>query len=237
MQSYTRRQLKEDKFQEVTREAIAQAAAHRRQIIIIGSIVIAVVIAAGAYYYLHTQQSEKASTAFGQAMTTFSAPIREAGAAVDPSQLSFATTDERDTAAAKQFQAVADQYPHTTGGHNALYMVGVAALDAGQYQQAETKFKEAADRGGKEVASLAKMGLASAYVAQGRDQDAVNIYNDLLKNPTISASHDRVQLALATLYEKKNPAQAKKIYDQLAADKISAVAEIAKQREGLLPKQ
>jgi len=231
VQSYTRHQLKEDKFQEVTRGAIAQAQAHRAVLTIIGTIVVVVLIAIGAFGYWRNQQDENASAAVGQAMNTYAAPIRPAGTPADPSFLSFANAAERDKEAEKQFQAIADKYPHTDSGKNALYMTGVVALDAGDYSAAEARFKKAADVGNKEVASLAKMGLASVYESTNRDQDAINIYNQLMNKPTESVSRERVQFALASVYEKKDPAQAKKIYDQLASDKSPAVAQLAKQRQ------
>jgi len=166
----------------------------------------------------------------GEAINTYSAPIRPQDAPVDPNQLSFTSLQERDAKAEEQFQSIGDKYPHTQSGKNALYMAGVAALDAGKYSDAEAKFKKAADVGSKELASLANMGLASVYEATNRDQDAINTYNDLMKKPTVSVSRERAQFALATLYEKKDPVQAKKIYDQLAADKSPAVAQMAKQR-------
>ena len=234
MQSYTRRQLKEDRFQEVTREAIAQAQAHRQQLTLLGMVVVVVVIAAGAYSYWRNQQDDQASVSMGQAMNTYSAPIRPQGAPADPTQLSFTSIAERDQQAEKQFQTIADKYSHTETGKNALYMAGVAALDASQYSDAEGKFKKVADSGNKELSSLAKMGLASVYESAGRDQDAINIYNELMKKPTESVSRARAQFALAALYEKKDPTQAKKIYDQLAADKSPSIAQIAKQKQAAI---
>ncbi|HVH85364.1 MAG TPA: tetratricopeptide repeat protein [Terriglobales bacterium] len=234
MQSYTRHQLKEDKFQEVTRGAIAQAQAHRQFLTLAGVAVLVAVIVLGGFGYWRNQQDEQASAAVGQAMNTYAAPIRTPGAPVDATQVSYATTAERDKEAERQFQAIADKYPHTDSGKNALYMTGVVALDAGDYATAEAKFKKAADVGNKEIASLAKMGLAAVSEATNRDQDAINIYNELMKKPTESVSRERAQFALASLYERKDPAQAKKIYDQLASDKSPAVAQIAKQRQGEL---
>jgi predicted negative regulator of RcsB-dependent stress response len=231
VQSYTRRQLKEDKFKEVTESAIAQAQAHRRALTIGAVIVIILVCAIGGYSYWRNQQDEQASAAVGEAMNTFSAPIRAAGEPVDPTIKSFASTTERDKEAEKQFQQIADQYSHTDSGKNALYMTGAVALDAANYSDAEARFKQAADKGNKEVASLAKLGLASVYEATNRDQDAINVYNDLMKKPTTSVSRERAQFALASLYERKDPAQAKKIYDQLASDKSPAIAQLAKQRQ------
>ena len=234
MQSYTRHQLKEDRFQEVTRGAIAQAQAHRTQLTVAVLFVLVVVIAGGGFGYWRNQQDDLASAAMGQAMNTYAAPIVAPGAPADPNQLSFTSIAERDKQAAQQFQVIADKYPHTDSGKNALYMAAAVALDAGQYSDAEAKFKRVADSGNKDLSALAKMGLASVYEATNRAQDAINIYNDLIKKPTESVSRERVQLALAELYEKKDPAQAKKIYDQLAADKSPAVAQIAKQRQTAL---
>jgi len=231
VQSYTRHQLKEDRFQEVTRGAIGQVQEHRRQLALLGVIVLVVVVAAGGFAYWRSQQDDQASAAMGQAMTTYTAPIRAEGAPTDPTQLSFTSAEQRDKEAEKQFQTIADKYQHTETGKNALYMAAAAALDAGRYSDAEAKFKKAADSGSKNLAALSKLGLASVYEATNRDQDAISIYNDLMKKPTESVSRERAQFALAELYERKDPAQAKRIYDQLAADKSPTVSQLAKQRQ------
>ena len=234
MQSYTRHQLKEDRFQEVTRGAIAQAQAHRLQVTVALIFVLVVVIAGGGFGYWRNQQNDLASAAMGQAMNTYAAPILAPGAPSDPTQLSFTSAAERDKQAEQQFQAIADKYPHTDSGRNALYMAAAVSLDAGQYSDAESKFKKVSESGNKDLAALAKLGLASVYEATNRTQDAINAYNDLMKKPTESVSREQAQLSLAELYEKKDPAQAKRIYDQLAAAKSPAVAQIAKQRQATL---
>jgi predicted negative regulator of RcsB-dependent stress response len=231
VQSYTRHQLKEDKFQEVTRGALAQAQAHRQQLTLLGIVVLVLVLAGGAYGYWRSHQDEQASAELGKALTTYATPIRAAGALPDPNFPTYGSTAERDTEAAKQFQAVADKFPRTDSGKNALYMAAAAALDGGQYAEAESKFKKVAETGNKDLAALAKLGLASVYEATNRDQDAINIYNELIKKPTQSVSAQRAQFALADLYEHKDPAQAKRIYDQLALDKSPTVAQLAKQRQ------
>jgi TolA-binding protein len=234
VQSYTRHQLKEDKFQEVTRGALEQAQAHRQQLTLGLIVVLVVVIGGGGFGYWRNQQDEAAGAAMGQAMTTYAAPVVAPGTPTDPNQLTFTSSAERDKQAEQQFQTIADKYPHTDSGKNALYMAAAVALDAGQYSDAEAKFRRVSDSGNKDLAAMAKLGLASAYQATNRDQDAINVYNELMKKPTESVSRERVQLMLAQLYEKKDPAQAKKIYDQLASDKSPVVAQIAKQRQTAL---
>jgi predicted negative regulator of RcsB-dependent stress response len=234
VQSYTRHQLKEDKFQEMTRGALRELQAHRQQLTLLAVIVLAIVVAAGAYGFWRNQQDDQASVAMGEAMNTYSAPIVAPGTATDPNQLTFTSAADRDKKAEAQFDAIAQNYPHTQTGKNALYMSAVAALDASQYSDAEAKFKKVANSGGKDLSALAKLGLASVYEATNRDQDAISIYNELMKKPTESVSRARAQFALAALYERTNPAQAKKIYDELAADKSPAVAQIARQRQTTL---
>ena len=236
MQSYTRHQLKEDRFQEVTRGAFEQAQAHRQQLILGLALVLVVVIAGGGFGYWRNQQDEAASVAMGQAMNTYAAPIVAPGTPTDPTQPAFTSIADRDKQAGQQFQAIFDKYPHSNAGRNALYMAAAVALDAGQYPDAEAKFKRVADSGSKDLSAMAKLGLASVYQATNRDQDAISTYNDVMKKPTASVSRERVQLLLAELYEKKDPVQAKKIYDQLASDKSMSpvVAQIAKQRQTAL---
>jgi predicted negative regulator of RcsB-dependent stress response len=236
VQSYTRHQLKEDKFQEVTRGALAQAQAHRQQLVAAAIVVILIVVLAGGYFFWRSTQNDKASTGMGEAMNVYSAPLRTANAAVEPGQLTFDSAQQRSKEAEKKFEDVAQRYPHTDAGKDAAYMAAVTALEAGDYPAAESKFKAVADAGKKELSSLAKMGLASVYEATNRSNDAIKIYNELTSKPTDSVSRERAQFALATLYESKDPAQAKKIYDQLASDKSPAIAQIAKQRQAALGK-
>jgi predicted negative regulator of RcsB-dependent stress response len=236
VQSYTRHQLKEDKFQEVTRRALAQAQAHRQQLVAAAIVVILIVVLAGGYFFWRSTQNDKASTGMGEAMNVYSAPLRTANAAVGPGQLTFDSAQQRSKEAEKKFEDVAQRYPHTDAGKDAAYMAAVTALEAGDYPAAESKFKAVADAGKKELSSLAKMGLASVYEATNRSNDAIKIYNELTSKPTDSVSRERAQFALATLYESKDPAQAKKIYDQLASDKSPAIAQIAKQRQAALGK-
>jgi predicted negative regulator of RcsB-dependent stress response len=236
VQSYTRHQLKEDKFKEASLHALEAAQAHRKQITVISVIVLVIVVAAGAVFYWRTHQQDVASAAIGEAMNTYNAPIRAAGAPVTPGQLSFSSAEQRAKEAEKQFQSVADKYGSTQAGKTAAYMAAVSALDAGDYASAEPKFKALSESRHQDLASLAKLGLASVYESTNRNADAIKIYSDLMAHPTESVSRERAQFALASLYESSDPAQAKKMYEQLASDKSPGVAQIAREREAALAK-
>lgn len=230
MQGYTRRQLKEDKFAETTKEAVQWTAGHRRALIWgIGLVVLA---AAGVTGFLawQTRQSEQANIELSAAMRTFSEPLRPAGA---PAPLldepaGFTTFAARAKEAEKQFQAVAGKYSLTKPGKIARYMQGVAAMQAGENAAAEQQLKGVAGSSDKNIAALAKMALASLYRSSNRQSDAIRIYKELQDHPTDTVSKAQALLEMAAMYEATDPQQAASIYQQIQKDDPkSAAAQIA----------
>ena len=65
----------------------------------------------------------------------------------------------------------------------------------------------------KDMASLAKVALASLYHQTGRDQQAIDMYNQLIAKPTDVETAGMAKLQLGTLYESMGqPDEAKAIY-------------------------
>jgi predicted negative regulator of RcsB-dependent stress response len=214
----TRRQLKQDAFSRVTIEA-AEKTAHwtveHRTTLIISTVVVVIVLAVGigGWYYLSTQD-EKASFELSQAVRTLDTPLRPAGAPEEPDYPSFGSARERTEAARKQFQAIADKYPHTRTADMAHYFVAVTAADLSDNATAERNFKEVASAGNKEVAAVAKFALASLYAQTNRAKEAVPLYQELINKPTASVSKVTAQLQLADLYQNNNqPLDAKRMYE------------------------
>lgn len=230
MQGYTRRQLKQDRFVETTQEAVDWASGHQRIVI---WVVVAIIVAAGGYFGVTSwldRQNELANAGLSVAVRTMSEPLRPADAPATAGS-GYANAAERAKAAAKQFQDVADKYSYTKGGKIARYMQGVADMKAGDNSAAEQQLKSAADSSDKDVASLAKMALASLYRSENRQADAVRIYKDVQEHPTDTVSKTQVQLELAAMYEKTDPAQATTIYKQIQTDDPkSTAAQIAAAR-------
>ncbi len=234
MQSYSRRKLKEDKFQEAAKETVHWTVTHRKLIIVV--LVIAGIVAAVAASLLayNSKQDEQASAAIGRALHTYNAPLRQPNQPADAKTQSFLTIEERARAANKEFQQVADQYPHTEAGKNARFLAAVTAMEAGDTATAEKKLKEIASSGNHDRASLAKFSLASLYRSTNRDGEAISIYKDLLSHPTNSVPKATVEFALADAYATTQPEEAKRIYDELSKDKSHNVAQIAEQRRAAL---
>ena len=240
MRAETRRQLKEDRFSKVTFEA-AGSAAHwsvEHQAKLITAVIAVVVIAAiafGGWYYVN-QQDEKASAELSTAVRTFDTPVRPAGVPAQPGYDSFASSDERATAARKQFQAIVDNYPHTHTADMARYFVGLASAQLNDNAAAERNLQEAAGSSNPDLAALGKFALASVYRAEKKDRQALDLYKQLIDKPTIVVSKATAQLELAGFYEsRQKPDEAKKIYDQVAKDNpASEAASIAQRRAAAL---
>jgi len=226
--AYTRRQLKEDKFAETAGGAMHWAAEHRQLLIMtIGGILI-IGIATLIYLAWSNRQSDKANLALSKALQTYVAPIRPAGTPADPTSKSFASFAERGKEAAKQFRAVADQFPHTKPGKLARYLAGTAAMQAGDNSEAERLLKSAADDSDKNIAAMAKLALANLYRDTNRPADAAKILKDLADHPTDTVSKGQAQLQLAEMYESIDPKEAANIYQQIQKeDPKSLAADIA----------
>jgi len=216
----TRHQLKQDRFSKVTFEAAGNAAhwsvEHQSKLI---AAVIAVIviggIAFGGWYYLNSQD-EKASAEFSTAVRTWETPLRPAGVPPQPGTDSFASAQERATAARKQFQAIVDKYPRTHTADMARYFVGLASAQLGDNAAAERSLQEAARSSNADLAALGKFALTSVYRAENKDAQAIDLYKQLMNKPTLVVSKATAQLELASFYEsRQKPDEAKKIYEQV----------------------
>ena len=220
MRAETRRQLKQDKFSRTTLQVAEQTvhwSAEHKGKLLAGAVIAIVVIAAalGAWYYL-SAQDEKASIEFTKGVQTLNAPIRPAGMPPQPDLLSFASAQERATEAHKQFQAIADKYPHTRAGDYARYFLGVTSSQLGDFAAAERELKSVSEIRNSDLSSLAKMALASVYRSTGRTKEAVDLYKALIADPTRSVGKATAQIQLGETYEAAGmKADAKKLYEQI----------------------
>ncbi len=240
MRAETRHQLKQDRFSKVTIEA-AENAAHwteehkTKLIVIVVAVVVIAAIAFGGWYYINSQD-EKASGELSTAVRTLETPIRPAGVPAQPGFDSFASIQERGTTARKQFQAIADKYPHTRTADMARYFVGVASSQLGDNAAAERSLQETAASSNADLAALGKFALASVYRAENKGTQAVDLYKQLIDKPTIAVSKATAQLELAGFYEtQKKPDEAKRIYDQVEKENpATEAASLAQRRAAAL---
>jgi TolA-binding protein len=231
----TRHQLKQDRFSKVTFEAAGNAAhwSVEHQSKLIAAVIAVIVIGAiafGGWYYVNSQD-EKASAELSTAVRTWETPVRPAGVPPQPGTDSFASAQERATAARKQFQAIVDKYPRTHTADMARYFVGLASAQLGDNAAAERSLQEAARSSNTDLAALGKFALASVYRAENKDAPAIDLYKQLTDKPTLVVSKATAQLELASFYEsRQKPDEAKKIYDQVQKENPSTEAASLAQR-------
>jgi TolA-binding protein len=236
----TRHQLKQDRFSRATIQAAEKTVhwtvEHQSKLIVAAIAVVAVAgIALGGWYYMNVQ-NQKASAELSTATRTFEAPVRPPGVPPQPGFDSYASVEERATAARKQFQAIVDNYPHTKAADMARYFAGLASMQLGDNAAAERNLRATAALSNKELAALGKFALASAYRAENKESEAIDLYKQLADKPTITVSKVTAQLELAEVYEGEHKLdEAKKIYDQVQKENPSTeAASLAQRREAAL---
>jgi predicted negative regulator of RcsB-dependent stress response len=225
---YTRQELKQDRFAETAADAMHWTVAHRSKLVSGGIAigVLLIVLLGGFWYVRHTETT--AASELGHALAIYNAPLRPAEMPPDPQQTSFTSIKERAQAASNEFNKIASSYGFTRSGKYAKYFAGLAAIDMDNDKVAEEHLKYTAGVRDADISSLSKFALAALYRGTNREAEAIAKYKELIDHPTNSVPKVTAQLQLADLYSAKQPAEAKKIYEQIAKDNPkSPLAEMA----------
>jgi tetratricopeptide (TPR) repeat protein len=232
----TRHQLKEDRFSKATFQAaektIHWSQEHQSKLIaIVVAVLVVAAITIGGWFYI-SSQDEKASLDLAAAVRTMDTPLRPAGTPAQPGLPSYESVAERAAASRKQFQAIVDKYPQTHTGKMARYFVGVNAAQMGDNATAERNLQEAANTSDSQIAALGKFALASVYRSQNKNQQAIDLYKQLIDKPNVMVSKSTAQFELAEFYEsQQKPDEAKKLYDQIQKENPATEAASLAQRK------
>lgn len=220
MRAEVRHQLKQDRFSRVTFDAAEKtvhwSVEHKNKVLIAFVVAVAIVaILLGGWLYLG-QQDQKASFELSQAVRTMDTPLRPANTPPQPENPTFASSTERATQARKQFQAIADKFPHTRSANFAHYFLGLTSANLGEYSAATRELQDVASSHNQDLSALAKFALASVYRNQHNDKAALDLYNNLIAKPTTTVSKVMAQMEQAATYEAEGqPGEAKRIYQQV----------------------
>ena len=232
MDQQTKAALKRSDYSAFTENGIGWTPETRRRAIVGGAILLALIAVAAIAIAIYSDRSAKASSAFGAAMQTYQTPLAAAGQQVPPGLKTFGSAADRARAASQQFALVGKQYGMTPDGRNARYFEGLSDMESGQTASAETILKQVANSWNSELGGLGKLALAQLYRGTARGDQAVGLYEQLTKKPTVSVPAGVAQLQLAELYESENKVdQARKIYAELKdKDSKGAAGVIAAQK-------
>lgn len=204
-------QLQHDTFTDNVDLAIDYVASHRQRVTRWSIIVLAVLIVVGVGYAIYRHQKTERQQAFQAAMVVAESPV---GPQTDSSGKTYATQQAKDEAAMKAFSAVAAKYKGTEQGDAAQYYVGGLQAGQGKYSEAETNFKAVAESSSP-VSGLAKVALAELYAGEGKTDQATNIAEGLIKNPTPLVSKDQATVLLVGVLKNSDPKKAKQVADSL----------------------
>jgi tetratricopeptide (TPR) repeat protein len=226
----TRHALKKDKFAQATASSVSWVSGHRSGVLrwaIAAVVVLALVVGGLAYWNVRTTAAD---SALGAALDTYDASLAIPGA--PPENGVYATAAERSRAANKQFVAVAQQFGWLPDGAKAHYFAGITYQEMGQTASAESELKIAVASWDHNLSNLAKLALAGIYQQTARNQQAIDLYNQLAAKPSETVSATVAQLDLANLYAtsgKQDMARAlwAKVKD---SDKDGAAGSIAAQK-------
>ena len=230
MKTETRHALKQDKFAQAAQGGVSWVTEHRSGVlrwVIAGVVALVVIVAALVIWNV---RSSAAENALGAALDIYSAPLNQPGSPAQPG--AYNTSADRAKAANQQFLAVASQYSMMPQGSKAHYFAGVTYEELGQTGSAESELKQAAGAWDKNVSNLAKLALAGLYHQTGRDAQAIDLYNELIKSPSTTVSASVAQLNLADLYVAQGKQdQARALWAKIKdTDKDGMAASLASQK-------
>lgn len=232
----SRQELKTDQVQEALSHGAEAVLSHKKGFIL--AIVIAAIIAGGifSWRFYSQRQSVKAEAEFNDALAVYEALVVGPGQAPQPNEITYSDSAKKFQDAAVKFQEVVKQYPGTRSGQLSKYYSALCEEHLGKSAQAVKDLTDIEDGSDHDFAAMARFELAQIYDQSGKSEQAVQLYNQLLSDPSVLVPKPIVLLALAEHYKQSNPAQAAKFYNQVKTEYPgTSAADDADQQLALLP--
>lgn len=162
----------------------------------------------------NNRSNAEAQTALGKAIETSQARVSASPAPEGFTGKIFKTEKERAQAAVTEFQAVADKYGNPIKD-KAKYLAAVNRLSLDR-AAATQELTDLANSSG-EIGTLSKFALAQAKAGDGKLDEAVALYKELVGLSDSILAKDTINFELAKIYEKQSKtAEAADIYFNIA---------------------
>jgi len=228
----TRHALKKDKFAQAAASSASWIGEHKTHVVrwaITAGVILVLGVGALTYWVL---RSSAADTALGAALDVYPSPLALAGAPPEPGV--YSTAADRSKEANREFVAIAHDYAWLPAGAKAHYFAGVTYEDLGQTGSAETQLLVASHSWDRNLSNLARLALAGLYHQTARDNEAIDLYNQIVAKPSTTVSAAVAELDLADLYASEGKQdQARALWAKVRdADKDGAAGQIAAQKLG-----
>ena len=233
MARITRKDLKTDSFAQEVGLTVTFFEEHQKDVVRYGGIGLAVVLLVGGFFVYRNHEHAARQEMLAQAIRIQETPVATLAAS---GQATFPTQEAKDQAAIKAFSDLDTRYSGSDEAQIAEYYLGCIHSDQGKISEAEKNFKNVADNGSGNYASMAKISLAEIYFSDGRFDQGEKILRDLMAHPTVFVSKEQAAIALAKHYIGKNNAEARKLLAPIRDGK-SQVATIAQSLSAQIPPQ
>jgi predicted negative regulator of RcsB-dependent stress response len=223
----TRQALKKDTFAQAAASSASWIGEHKSGVlrwVIAAGVVLVLVVGALVYWFM---RSSAADAALGAALDVYTSPLAPPGA--PPTQGVYTTAADRAKEANREFVAVAENFGWLPEGSKAHYFAGVTYVELGQNGNAETQLTAASKCWDRNLSNLAKLALAGLYHQTSRDNEAIDLYNQIAAKPSVTVSASVAELDLADLYASEGKQdQARALWAKVRdADKDGAAGQIA----------
>jgi predicted negative regulator of RcsB-dependent stress response len=214
-QHISRRELKKDEVRDTLAHGAEAVLSHQTLAIIL---VLAAIVAAGGVYGWRTYsqaRSADAQAGFNSAMTIFQAPT---GPAQSPGELTYTDENKKFTDAEKAFSSVATKYSRTRAGRLAAYYAALSDEKLKNDGAAENWLNGLLRTKDADVVAMAKFELAGLDARSGKTDAAIQLYQQLIAQPSLLVPKPEAMLAMANCYRAKDPSQAAKLYGQIKSE-------------------
>lgn len=170
----------------------------------------------------NNRKNDEARQALGRAIEIASATVSTTPP-LNPTAVTFTNEKDRANRAIQEFEKVAAKYgdPYRS---EALYFIATNRLIVDR-PKGIAELSEVSSKGMPEIVALAKFALAQTKESDGKLDEAVGVYTDVVKLNQLTVTPDSANLRIAKIYEK----QGKK---KEAADLLFTIVDTSRKAKG-----
>lgn len=210
MKSTERHKLKENELARSVTAARHLVSTRQSDIARFGILAVVIVVLVGGYTWWRQAQNAKASAALAEGLALFEAPVITPTAPTPGSPVpvqqpgTFQTEQAKLDAALPRLMAAAEQYPNVQAGIAARYYAASALASLGRFAEAEQRYQEVVDKASSSLiySRTGRLGLADAQAAQGKYDNAIEIYRELSTDTNSQLPVDGLLMALGRTYAR-----------------------------------
>jgi TolA-binding protein len=210
MKTVERHKLKENDFARTVAHARNALETRRSEFGVIALVAALVAAAALGYYWWRGSRNAAADTLLANAVAIYDSPVVPVAPPAPgspppvPQPGTYPTEQAKLQAALPKFIEAADAYPSTAQGIAARYHAAGILAGLGRFAEAEQRYQEVTAKAGQNsiYGRTARLGLADVQVAQGKYDNAINVYTELSRDTTSQIPVDSVLIQLGRAYAR-----------------------------------